>query len=302
MNQLQQRKTAGFIILMLVVTSPQTTAQQMQRPPFDPPTSTRSLRNEWPVPSVLERETSDLGIGRATLQDTLTESAQLPSARRSVLLDSLRRRLTITNQKRQMKYSEINKRLDRLEGVLLRRQQPLPATPKPLSTMPEPTPPVELIPPKQVEPEPQPESEPQPTPPEEPEASAFEQSLPAPPVVVTESAVDRIALADNLFASDQMEMSLKLYFELSTEKLGARDLIWIHYQIGSASRRLRNLEQARKHYRIVAGQKTDGLYPRLSRWWLDTIQRRLALENQHGQIAAAVSTPANSKVTNATQP
>jgi hypothetical protein len=281
---------------MLMIAAVSAEAQQPVRAPFDAPVQPQRLPIEWPVPGVLERGTSDLGVGRATLGNSLMEDTQLPSQRRSVLLDSLKRRLTITNQKRQLKYSEINKRLDRLEGVLLRKQQPMPAAaPKPLIPVPQavPEPPTPAVVPEQPEPkrdlDPTSEVKPKPDP------------LPAPPTVVTTDAVDRIALADNLFASNQLEMALPLYFELSKEKHSAKDLIWIHYQIASTSRRLRKPDQARKHYRIVAGQKSDGLYPRLSRWWLDTIQRRITLEAKQNEILSMLPVPQATKVSDATK-
>lgn len=278
--------TTRLAVIASLVLCASSAAEAFQHPDYVP-LQPRLLPTDWPVPGRLDYRIRDLEAGRARVSGGVSGEFH-GSQSRPILLDSIQKRLSNSSRQRQLKYAEINKRLDRLEGVLTRRLQDrrTSATPVPLWT---PEPHQNDEPPSPIE-VPIPSTEPPvlTAPTESKPEPKEEEPVKAPPTIVTDSAIDRVALADSLFASNRLDMALRMYLELAAEKHEPEEQIWIHFQIGSASRRLRKFDQSRKHYRIVAGQKSGGLYPKLARWWLDTIQRRLAYEEKQAELQSFI--------------
>lgn len=273
------------ILLPIIIGSLFLGANAQERSKMDP-----KILRDWPAPGKLQQRVQSLGQDRDRVVGKLSDDFRREQTynTRPVMLDALRRRIGQSFQQREAQYDEIRMRLNQLEQALANKHREPPATPEPLIKLPEPKPlgttPKVPSDPAPTDPVPA-DSDEASTPPTIPAPQLTEPPEPDPttnpsPTIVTETAVDRIALADSLFASHQLDIALKLYQELAIEKQTKEDMVWIHYQIGSSSRRLKNYDQARKHYRIVAGQQDAGLYQKLSKWWLDTIQRRLSYQQE----------------------
>lgn len=247
-------------------------------------------RREWPAPGKLQLRVDDLERNRKQISEALSDDFRRSRSyeTRPIMLDALRRKINQSFRQRESHYDDIRLRLDRLENALANQRKTRPAAPIP------------LVPQAQTPTDPKPPTAPaaeDPSVGEEPTtpATVSPPTLTKPPepdpikpspTVVTETAVDRIGLADSLFASHQVDIALKLYLELSREKQSPEDLLWIHYQIGSSSRRVKNYDQARRYYRMVAGKPEAGLYQKLSKWWLDTLQRKLNYEEEQNRLQA----------------
>lgn len=235
--------------------------------------SQEPVSSTWPTPGRLDNRVREMRAGRVRLSDLPVPPA-FPAARERTPLTPLRERLAESQRRRKLEYQGIRTRLDRLETILSSRNAMIPEPPPLTIQRPD------------AEKNEKPIAEAKPTAvPDEPITPDREGPADSPaPTVLTDSAVDRLALADNLFASGQIDVALKLYLELSNEADEAAARSWVHFQIAACSRRLGQYDQARKHYRIVAGQPADGFYARLARWWLGTIERRLTHQQQLDEV------------------
>ncbi|MEQ9411440.1 MAG: hypothetical protein RIK87_27240 [Fuerstiella sp.] len=112
--------------------------------------------------------------------------------------------------------------------------------------------------------------------PEEKPSSVFADSLSAQALV--NEPVDRVGLADNLYALDELQIALEMYEQVDRKALPASEQYWVAYQTASCLRRLGRIPEAQERYRRLAGQTNAGWLARMSRWWLDQIDARVELE------------------------
>jgi hypothetical protein len=98
------------------------------------------------------------------------------------------------------------------------------------------------------------------------------------PDAIVDGPIDRLALADSLFAGGQIDLALQTYQEVDSTALTGEERLWIEFQLASCHRRLRDFPEAERRYRQLAGQMDGGLYAAQSRWWLDAMTTRRALE------------------------
>ncbi len=86
--------------------------------------------------------------------------------------------------------------------------------------------------------------------------------------------VDRLGLADSLFATGQIEAAARVYAELEQASLTPDERAWIQFQRAACDRRSGRISAAQQRYRdlITAGQP-EWLMP-LARWWLKAIDDR----------------------------
>lgn len=101
-----------------------------------------------------------------------------------------------------------------------------------------------------------------------------EPTYPDSPRDITAEPIDRTALADNLFASGKFELAMKIYRDLVVVNPKTADDVWHHYQLACCYRHLGSIQEAEKHYRIVAGSKEDEHLAENARWWLDWLQKQ----------------------------
>ncbi len=261
----------------------------------------RPLNPQWPVPGKLERKLQQLEtirerfererketLGPETLgPDAPAETSATPATPGTPpLLQSLQQRLSSAGQQRRMQYQQINQRLDKLEWILSHQRQ-TEQVPQPLTTPPQPAAGAATLPSAGTEPPDVPI----------PQADATAESSTTEPIrsqlapeLVTDAAVDRRALADSLFGSGQIELALKLYLELNAAETDAEEQIWVRYQIGCCYRRLHDYAHANEFYRQVVGENGDSPYPKLARWWLDVIDRKVKYLDQLQQVKSFLQT------------
>ncbi len=98
---------------------------------------------------------------------------------------------------------------------------------------------------------------------------------------VVDGPVDRLGLANNLYATGEHELALEIYQKMVRDKGDSFDSLWVQYQIANCFRQLGNRAESERMLRIIIGQKKDSWITRSARWWLETnetsaeLQRRL---------------------------
>ena len=98
--------------------------------------------------------------------------------------------------------------------------------------------------------------------------------------VLVDGPVDRVALADNLYAIGRYSSALEMYARVDLSQLTADQQYWVQYQTASCHRQRGDLVAARKQLRILAGQEESGWLGRSSTWWLNALRDRSELENE----------------------
>jgi hypothetical protein len=102
--------------------------------------------------------------------------------------------------------------------------------------------------------------------------------------------INRLALADSLFGSGQIELALQAYNSIELTRLAAADRYWIEYQIANCHRRLGDSPESERRYRRLAGAVDGGWCAAHARWWLDAISTRTALQRDLQTIQKTLQT------------
>lgn len=97
---------------------------------------------------------------------------------------------------------------------------------------------------------------------------------------LVDGPVDRVALADNLYAIGEYTLAKEMYDRVPLQKLPPDQRYWVRYQNASCLRHMGDLAQAKKELRILAGQEEADWLARSARWWLDTIDDRAELQKE----------------------
>ncbi|WP_145944215.1 hypothetical protein [Fuerstiella marisgermanici] len=108
-------------------------------------------------------------------------------------------------------------------------------------------------------------------------SSVFADSLAAQALV--KGPVDRVGLADNLYALDELQIALEMYQQVDLKEVPVSERFWITYQTASCFRRLKKLPEAQETYRRLAGRSDAGWLAKMSTWWLHRMDARQELEN-----------------------
>ena len=90
--------------------------------------------------------------------------------------------------------------------------------------------------------------------------------------------IDRMGLADNLYAMGEYALSLQTYEKIDRSALEPAESQWVEYQTAGCLRRLRKSSEAADRYRNLAADQTAGRISEMSRWWLDRMNERNGLE------------------------
>lgn len=122
---------------------------------------------------------------------------------------------------------------------------------------------------------------------QEPKSSPPEPASPAPPEnlefpneVLVAGPVDRVALADNLYALGEFTLAMEMYEQVNLAELTSDQQFWVQFQNASCLRQIGDMRAAKRQLRILAGKKEAGWMANSSRWWLDMIEDRAELEEQ----------------------
>ena len=90
--------------------------------------------------------------------------------------------------------------------------------------------------------------------------------------------IDRLGLADNLFALGEFGLALQTYQQIDQSALEREDTQWVQYQVAGCLRHLGKPSEAADQYRKLAADRTAGRLAVLARWWLDRMTDRAILE------------------------
>lgn len=149
------------------------------------------------------------------------------------------------------------------QATIQQTPPPKPPTPTQSTPLPEPVAPAET-PPMMIVKEP---------------ATATETA----PVSIT-STVDKLALANNLFAQGKSSTAKAIYEKLASTPQDPSDAVWIRYQLACCYRIDGQIKEAIKLYRNVGGNKVDSYWASRAQWWLDFIGRSQQLDEKRNSL------------------
>ena len=258
-----------------------------------PPESLRQL----PAPSASKRLSPAAGVRTAQAGDDplVPRGGLVPPARKSVIADSAETDRRVQRLRRQL--DELNEMLSRppVEPPVIERMippfasesAPAEAIPTPEPEAPSP-PPVE--PPHTPAPMPtvhQPPHQPEPRP---PEPSAPKSMLSATGLIkgLPVAAIDRVHVADNLFAAGEYVLASEIYEQVDRKAISDDESGWVEFQMANCSRRLGRIDDAKKRYRRVVSDPTLGWLQDMAKWRLDAIDERELLVKEHARLDAAI--------------
>ena len=100
--------------------------------------------------------------------------------------------------------------------------------------------------------------------------------------------VDRLGLANNLYAQGDIKTARSIYEELARLPHEEFDRVWVNYQLASCYRLTGSMDKARKYYRHVASFKGDSYWPSRAIWWLDYLTRFEGIQNRYRDAMGGV--------------
>lgn len=104
--------------------------------------------------------------------------------------------------------------------------------------------------------------------------------------IVVDGPIDRLGLANNLFAVGQYPLALEMYEQASAETLTPHQKFWVEYQTANCLRRLEKKGEASQRYRKLANQPEAGWLSQQARWWVETLEKIRILESTLAEHAA----------------
>ncbi len=107
---------------------------------------------------------------------------------------------------------------------------------------------------------------------------------------VVDGPVDRLGLADSLFATGEIVQALELYTQLDRNTLTPEQIRWIDYQQATCYRRLGQPQEAEKRYRDLISRDRSDWIDGLCRWWLTEIDDRCRLEANSAKLQSILDT------------
>lgn len=102
------------------------------------------------------------------------------------------------------------------------------------------------------------------------------------------SAIDRVYVADNLFAAAEYALANDIYLRVDRRSISGDESGWVEFQLANCSRRLGRMDDAKKRYRRVVADPTLGWLQDLAKWRLDAIDEAEQLVKEHARLEAAI--------------
>jgi len=118
-----------------------------------------------------------------------------------------------------------------------------------------------------------------------PSASAGKELVAVP---ITDEPVDRLGLADSLFATGEFQLALEIYTGLSATNRPSDQKVWAEHQTAACHRQLGNDVEAETHYRRIAGNDHAGFLAENARWWLTVMGQRRDAQGKYDRIKSTV--------------
>lgn len=109
-------------------------------------------------------------------------------------------------------------------------------------------------------------------------------------IAVTDQPVDRMGLANNLYATGEYHLALQIYERVDAESLSLGDREWVLYQIANCHRKLGHKADAERGFRMVTAGRQEGWCSQDARWWLDTNDRLSGLQQRVQQLQQTLKT------------
>ena len=95
---------------------------------------------------------------------------------------------------------------------------------------------------------------------------------------IVDGAIDRLGLANNLYAIGDYLVAREMYEHTDMAELTAQQQIWAEYQIANCLRRMGQKAEASNRYRRIAAQPEAGWLSEQSAWWVDVLEQTRQLE------------------------
>ena len=108
---------------------------------------------------------------------------------------------------------------------------------------------------------------------------------------VVEGPIDRIGLANNLYAVGEFRLAMEMYEHVEKQELSPEQQIWSEYQAANCLRRLGKNGEASNRYRRLAGMAEAGWLSDQSRWWLEVLEQVRQLEKSLDSDSDSAETP-----------
>ena len=96
---------------------------------------------------------------------------------------------------------------------------------------------------------------------------------------VVHGPIDRLGLANNLYAVGEYQLAMKMYEQTERADLTAQQQIWTDYQMANCLRRMGRNAEASNRYRRIAEQPEAGWLSEQSRWWVDVLEQIRQLQS-----------------------
>lgn len=96
---------------------------------------------------------------------------------------------------------------------------------------------------------------------------------------IVHGTIDRLGLANNLYAVGEYELALDMYEKIDMTELTAQQQIWTDYQMANCLRRMGRNGDASNRYRRIAEQPEAGWLSEQSRWWVDVLEQIRQLQS-----------------------
>ena len=104
---------------------------------------------------------------------------------------------------------------------------------------------------------------------------------------VVHGPIDRLGLANNLYAVGEYQLAMKMYEQTEMAELTAQQQIWTDYQMANCLRRMGRNAEASNRYRRIAEQPEAGWLSEQSRWWVDVLEQIRQLQSSLEEDAEA---------------
>lgn len=96
---------------------------------------------------------------------------------------------------------------------------------------------------------------------------------------VVHGPIDRLGLANNLYAVGEYQLAMKMYEQTEMTELTAQQQIWTEYQMANCLRRMGRNAEASNRYRRISEQPEAGWLSEQSRWWVDVLEQIRQLQS-----------------------
>ena len=107
-------------------------------------------------------------------------------------------------------------------------------------------------------------------------------------IKIMNGPIDRLSLANNLFASGNIELALEVYKHIDTRQLSPLDKSWLAYQIAGCHRLLGSRDSAKQGYRVVTRESGNSVLGNQAKWWLQNLDRESKMQERKDRIQKSI--------------